>query len=404
MLTTLTYCKSDTNTMAQAPQSTQHGLPLWRRFARLLATVATGALAVGLVAGGANILSSRAASVQIERAAPPVMVSRSQVRMESGFRIPHSFVGQVEAMQTTGVAFEFGGTVSAVLVDEGSRVKMGEVLARLDTRLLENQRTTRLAARRALEAQTRLSQLTLDRQEKLQKKGFAATQVYDQVRLGLAELEARIAETDAAIAGIDIQLDKSILYAPFDGQVGDRSVDDGASVSGGLPVVTLLQRAAPQMRVGLAPAVANTLMPGQSVTVDIAGRSYAATLLKFRPDLDPATRTRTALFTITVDEGEAALIYGQTGKVRLESRINQQGIWVPVASLREGARGLWTILTLGEVNQNGEAIVEIEAVEVLYADEDRAFVRGTFRPGTGMIDAGPHRVTPGQLVRVLERS
>ncbi len=404
MLTTLTYCKSDTNTMAQAPRSTQPGPSLSHRFARLLATVATAALAVGLVAGGANILSSRAASVQIEHAASPVIVSRRQVRMETGFSIPHSFVGQVEAMQTTGVAFEFGGTVSAVLVDEGSKVKKGEVLARLDTRQLKNQRTTRLAARRALEAQVQLSQLTLERQQALQKKGFAATQVYDQVRLGLAELEARIAETDAAIAGIDIQLDKSILYAPFDGQVGDRSADDGSSVNGGQPIVTLLQRAVPQMRVGLAPSVANTLMPGQSVKVEVAGRSYAATLLKLRPDLDPATRTRTALFAITVDEGELALIYGQTGKVRLESHVSQEGAWVPVASLREGARGLWTILTLGQVNQSGEAIVEIEAVEVLYADEDRAFVRGTFQPGTGMIEAGPHRVTPGQIVQVLEKS
>ena len=390
--------------MVKTTQTITQSAPVSRRILRLLATVATGVLAIGLVAGGADILSSRAASVVIEQAAPLVTVSRRRIEISSGYNIPHSFVGQVEALQTTGVAFEFGGTVSVVLVDEGSKVTKGQVLARLDTRQLENQKTTRQAARRALEAQVRLSQLTLERQQALQNKGFAATQTYDQARLGLAELEARIAETDAAIAGIDIQLDKSALYAPFDGQVGDRSVDDGAFVNGGQPVITLLQRAVPQMRVGMAPSVANKLTPGQSVDVAIAGRSYAATLLMFRPDLDPATRTRTALFAISVDEGEAALLYGQTGKVKLESQISQKGAWVPVASLREGARGLWTVLTLGEINQSGEAIVEIEAVEVLYADEDRAFVRGTFHPGTELIDAGPHRVTPGQLVRVLQNS
>lgn len=404
MLVALTYCKSDTNAMAKTARSISQNISGSRRFPRLIATAATGLLAMGLVAGGAEILSSRAASVQIEQAAPPVTVSRREIRLESGFNIPHSFIGRVEAVQTTSVAFEFGGTVSAVLVDEGSKVGKGQVLARLDTRQLENQKTTRLAARRALEAQIRLSQLTLDRQQALQKKGFATTQAFDQVRLGLAELEARIAEADAAIAGIDIQLDKSVLYAPFDGQIGNRSVDEGAFVNGGLPVVTLLQQADPQMRVGLAPSVANTLAPGQSVDVEIAGRTYAATLLKFRPDLDPATRTRTALFAIPADEGEATLLYGQTGRVKLESRIEERGAWVPVASLREGARGLWTVLTLGEINQSGETTVEIEAVEVLYADEERAFVRGTFRPGTEMIDAGPHRVTPGQSVRVLERS
>lgn len=390
--------------MAETTKSTPHSASLSRRVPRLLATVATGALAVGLVVGGANILSGRAAAVQIEQAAPLVIVGRRQLQLETGYSVPHSFIGQVEALQKTGMAFEFGGTISTVLVDEGSRVRTGMVLARLDTRQLENQKLSRLASRRALEAQVRLSELTLERQRKLQQKGFAATQVFDQVRLGLAELQARIAETDAAIAGIDIQLDKSVIRAPFDGQVSSRSVDDGASVGAGQPVVTLLQRGAPQMRVGLAPAVANMVTPGQSVEVDIGGRSYTAILDKFRPDLDPATRTRTALFTITVDPGEAGLIFGQTGKVRLESHVRQQGAWVPVASLREGARGLWTVLTLSEIRPDGQAVVGVEAVEVLYANENRAFVRGTFHAGTEMITAGPHRVTPGQRVRIQSDS
>ena len=276
------------------------------RLLRFLATAATGALAVGLVASGSNILSSRAANIRIEQAAPTVMVAARPIRFEPGYDIPHRFVGQVEPLQTTDLAFEFGGTVHSVHVDEGHPVHMGDVVAHLDVRSLENQKATRLAARRALEAQVRLSELTLERQQALQEKGFAATQTFDQVRLGLAELEARIAEIDAAIAGIDIQIDKSVIRAPFDAQVGSRSVDDGASVRGGQAVVTLFQRAEPRMRVGLAPAVANRLSPGDEVTAEIAGRSYRARLTGFRPDLDPTTRTRTALFAIDTGPGEAA--------------------------------------------------------------------------------------------------
>ena len=68
--------------------------------------------------------------------------------------------------------------------------------------------------------------------------------------------------------------------------------------------------------------------------------------------------------------------------------------------MREGARGLWTVLTVGPAEPNGDTVVETEAVEVLYADQKRAFVRGTFRAGAQLIESGPHRVTPGQKVQV----
>ncbi len=295
----------------------------------VLTTGAVGALAIGLVVGGALVLQGRAAAVQIDAVAPPVTVQVRAIVFEDGYTVSRSFVGQVEAQQSTDASFELAGRVASVIVGEGDSVAKGEVIARLDTRTLENQRATRLASRQALEAQAELAELATERRGDLVSKGFSTQAGLDQARLGLAELRARIAEVDSLIAGIDIELDKSALRAPFDGRVGRRFVDDGATVGSGQPIVTLLQVAAPQIRVGLAKDVASGLTPGERAMFELSGESLTARFVKIRPDLDPVTRTRVALFSLEISTAEAAPPYGQTGTVTLAQRIGQSGVWVP---------------------------------------------------------------------------
>ncbi len=370
-----------------------------RRVLIVTGTAATAVVAGALVVGGSNLIAARAVSIAVEEAAPLVPVSVQALEIVSAYEVPRRFVGQVEAQQQTEVAFEQGGTVAEILVDEGMNVAAGEVLARLDTRSLESQKSALQAAREALVARAELARLTTERQAALEDRGFAATQRLDEARLGLAELEARIAETDASIRGIEISLDKAVLRAPFAARIGSRFADTGATVGGGQAVLSLLEEGRPQMRVGLAPELAARLNEGAGMEVSIAGRTYAATLDHLRPDLDPATRTRIALLSI---ETAGAALYGQTGTVRLTEEIATEGAWVPVPSLQEGVRGLWTVLTAVPDSDGPEATVAEEAVEILYADEARALVRGTFPDGALLIEAGPHRVTIGQRVSLTE--
>ena len=64
-----------------------------------------------------------------------------------------------------------------------------------------------------------------------------------------------------------------------------------------------------------------------------------------------------------------------------------------MTSLKEGLRGQWTVLAVGE-----DRTVRSLSVHVLHAESDRVFVQGAFPEGTLLIDNGPHRVTVGQSV------
>ncbi|MEL6315401.1 MAG: biotin/lipoyl-binding protein, partial [Pseudomonadota bacterium] len=180
-----------------------------------LSTSMTAALAVGLVVAGSSLIADRAQSVGLPDVAPPVSVTAKVLTREPGYDVIRSFVGQLEAAQQADLAFESGGTLDEVLVEEGAHVAQGEVLARMDTRVLTTERKAMQAVRAALEAQLELAELTKSRQETLERQGFAATQRFDEARLTVIELTARIDETDARIAQIDVRLDKSIIRAPF---------------------------------------------------------------------------------------------------------------------------------------------------------------------------------------------
>ncbi len=376
---------------------------IWKRALTRTTTLgATGAVILvsgGLVFGGVSLLAERADAVLGPEPAPTVSVDALSVAPQTSFTTTRIFHGQVEAAQIVQLAFEQGGEVEQLLVEEGAQVRQGDLLARLDTRLLDAERDRLLASRRALEAQAELARLTTDRQMELRERGFASEQTVDANRLGLADVEARLAEIDAAIVGVDVRLSQTEIRAPFDGQIGARLIDAGTVVSVGQPVVSLLENGDPLFRVGIDPALADGLTEGMGTTIALSGIDYPATFESFRPDLDAQTRTRTALFRVDTDDP----VFLQAGKLTLNPTLDEAGYAVPLSALQDGVRGLWTVLTLQQVEGTDYYDVRHAAVEVMQLEGQTAFVRGTLQGDALIIPNGTHRVVPGERVQLTRQ-
>lgn len=373
-------------------------LRIVRQIGTIILTLCVFAAAGAAVMGGRNIIADRAAAqAAVERApAPPMAVSVAPLTYTDGYTVERRFSGQIEPAQTTALGFELSGTVLHLRVDEGDRVNAGDPIATLDTRLLDAERQRLEASRAALEAQAELARRTTDRQTALQAKGFASSQALDNASLGLLELEARMAEIDGSLISVAVREDKSSISAPFSGAVTVRHVDDGASVVAGTPIVTIVQTATPQFRVGLPPAFAAGLRTGDTAVVAFGAARFPVTYDTVIAELDPATRTKTVLFNV---EAGALPPFGETGTITMTERVAARGAEVPVAALRDGPRGLWEIVTVMD-GPNGP-VVGAEAVEVLFSNGVTAFVRGTFSEGTRYVTDGPHRVVVGQRVALL---
>lgn len=374
--------------------------PLWKRalrgFATLTGTVSVVALAAGAVWLGSATLATRAAAVDAPPAAEVKTVAALRIAPQEQMMVTRQFHGQVEAAQTVALSFEQGGRLNVLSVDEGDRVSKGQVIAQLDTRILDADRARLVASRGALVAQAELSRRTTQRQTELRDRGFASDQAVDNTALNLAALEAQIAEVDAAILQVDIRLSQTELLAPFDGQVGARHVDPGAIIAVGTPVLDVREDTLPLFRVGIDPKLARDLAD-QPAQITLDGTAYDARFIGFRPDLDAQTRTRTALFEVDTDDP----VYLASGTLTLQTTLDQPGYAVPIRALRDGVRGLWTVMVL-EQGDDGLATAQAAAVEVIQIEGDTAYVRGTLQGPATIVPDGTHRLVPGDRVQLAE--
>ncbi|WP_419914178.1 efflux RND transporter periplasmic adaptor subunit [Hoeflea sp.] len=375
---------------AKPPETRLRGLS--RLAARLGVTVCFIAVAIAAVYLGSAELTRRAEAVPAPAAAAVTTVSARPILLESGYAVDRVFIGQVEAQRQADISFELGGKLEQILVDEGDMVFEGQVLATLDTALLEAEKDRLKASRDAVEAQLGFAQKTVTRNTELNGQGFASRARLDEAVARQDELLSRRSELDASMYDVNLRIEKSSIRAPFAGRVTDRRVDGGETLGAGQAFLGLVEAAAPQVRIGVPLDVDTSLLA--DVRIKIGTRHYAASLATLRPDIDPLTRTRTALFELT---DAVNVAFGQTARLYVSAFVEAAGLWVPATALKEGGRGQWTLLVA-----DNQHLVRQAIVEVLHADGHRVFVRGVFPDGTVVIDQGPHRVTVGQRVSLSE--
>lgn len=368
---------------------------------RILKAAGNAGLTLVVVAGAVVVVQLAASEIGRRAEAAPdpapahtISVAVKPLKFEKAYTVRRSFVGQVEPQKTTSLSFELPGRLSEVAAEEGDFVRKGQLLARQDVSLLKSEQAQLVASKAATEAQLRFADQTVARNSKLTESGFTSQAGLDEALSRQSELRARIREIDARLDNVAIRIAKSELVSPFDGQITERLVDGSEALGAGQRVFVLLELRKPQVRIGVALDVTEAELTDAKIEVD--GQEHPATLVALRPDVDPVTRTRTALFELdTLDDP----VFGQTARLVFFETVAADGVWLPTASLKEGARGQWTVLTVDQDNT-----VRSAGVEILYADGDRVFARGAFPEGTVLIDEGPHRVTVGQIVAVSDPS
>ncbi len=317
-------------------------------------------------------------------------VSTQVLEQQSGFEWVQSYAGYVEASQNSGLGFETGGKLKSIAVDTGDPVTAGQTLAVLDTQLLEAETRRLNALRQETQARLRLARTSLERLGALEQRGYASTQNRDELEAEVEALQAAIAVINSNLDRNRLQQDKSVLIAPFDARVGKRLADEGMVLGAGQPVLQLLSAAGTEFSIGLPPAQAASLEPGQTYSLEAGAQQLEVKLIRVGAELDPMSRTLQARFTPTAP---LQLAHGSLVRLQLPEYRQEPGYWVPVSALTDSVRGLWQVYVIGADNQ-----VEARNVRILHTTENSAYISGALASGEQLLDKGLHRVVPGQLV------
>ncbi|AZV77034.1 efflux RND transporter periplasmic adaptor subunit [Parasedimentitalea marina] len=369
-------------------------LPLARR--SLLALFFIGTLVLGT-----TVIHQRAAEGRTQdiTGAAAIPVTSARIQIIDHYQVFEHFVGRLEPAQRADTSFEHGGLITDIFTDEGQHVEKGAIIARLDIQILQTELDRLHGQLQHVTAQVELARLTEQRQINLQVKGHVSDQRADEARLKTKAFDGQRIALLASVHRIELDLEKSLLRAPFSGIVGRRHVDVGTVVQGGTPVLEILETSAPRARIGIAPEAAKALHIGQQIDLSADGSSLAGRISAIRLDMSTQTRSVSVLVDL---EARKNVQFGNTIRFRLARDIPETGAWLQISALSEGYKGTWTTLTLKPTDTDGQYQVGQEAVEIIHTNGQQAFVRGTLTDGQRIITSGRNRVIPGQTVSLAE--
>jgi multidrug efflux system membrane fusion protein len=333
------------------------------------------------------------------RGGPSITVGEA-VAQKGGLPILIDALGTVTPPRTAALVPQVSGTLIDVLFTEGQMVKQGQVLAHIDPRPYQQTLAQAQGQRARDQAQLAAAQVTLQRYQRLLEQDSIARQDVDTQAALVKQLQGTVEADAAAEKAAQINLDLSVIKAPFTGLIGLRAVDPGNFVStgtaGGIATLTQVQPldvvfAVPQDRI---PEV-QTAARGGNLPVTALDRTRAQPLASGRfltLDNQVNVSTGTVRAKARFDNAGGKLFPNQFVNVRLQLG-TVQGVLAPVTAVRTGPEGDYVYVI------DEDSIAHMRPVKRgLSSDEQILIVQG-LQAGDRIVSEGGDRVKDGAPVR-----
>jgi RND family efflux transporter MFP subunit len=323
----------------------------------------------------------------------PVQVWRVAFENETSAR---EFVGVVRARYETDLGFRVAGKIVTRLVSVGDRVRVGDVVARLDAQDLQLQSESAAAELRAAESNLAQTAADYERYTALRARGFASIADFDRKKLAKDEAEGRLERAKRSVELARNQLAYTDLKADADGVITATMAEPGQVVAVGQGVVRLAHRGEKEAVVALPESWLGDARKARA-TVRLwhdRDRSFTATLRELSPAADPASRTYAARFTIVDADDTVAL--GMTATVSLALGSDTPVARLPLSAILNRGNGP----TVYVVDPNGA--LQQRPVAVSSFTESVAIVTSGLNAGDKVVTLGAQKLEAGLKVRTLE--
>ena len=328
--------------------------------------------------------------------------------------------GYVTARRQATISSKITGKVTEVLVEEGMRVREGQVLARLDdtnvAASLQLARAQLESARTALaETQVRLTEAEQDlrRQSELIAKNVVARADYDHAEADALAYKARLGQQgrDVAVAERTVaiwqqQMDDTVLRAPFAGIVTTKDAQPGEMISpvsagGGFTrtgICTVVDMESLEIEIDVNEAYINRVEAGQPVVATLDAYPDWKIPCKVIAIIPTADRQKsTVKVRVGFDRLDPRILPEMSVKVAFreagEARpASVRTVLVPRSAVRQdGGRDVVMVV------QDGRA--ERRAVVVSSATDEEAALSSGVAAGERVVVGGPKDLSDGATVK-----
>lgn len=245
--------------------------------------------------------------------------------------------GNLLANYQVNLSAEVPGKIVGLYIDEGSEVKKGDLLVKINDNDLQ-------AQLKGAKFELALMQQAENRKRQLLDKGGTTQEEYDVIR-------GQVNNKKAEIEYINAQIQRTEIRAPFDGILGLKYTDQGAYVTPNIQIASLQDISKIKVEFSIPEQYSSVIKNGNEIRFNVQGTDsvFTGTVYAIEPQID--TRSRTFKVRAISDNSQGLLQPGSFADITLILESFEDAIMVPtIALVPEGTN--FHIYTY----QNGKAI------------------------------------------------
>jgi RND family efflux transporter MFP subunit len=305
------------------------------------------------------------------------------------------FVGSITLSKQGAISSQSSGKVEFVSFTNAQKVKKGDLLVKVDSKLLDLQI-------KSAKDNLKLKQITLDNAKKelnryteLKNSNSVSQQVYDNALLKYDSAKQNLLIAQNSLSELEIQKSYKTIIAPYDGIISSKNIEVGEWINMGGSVATLVNTQVVDLVFNLPSTYTYKLENEKSFEANIQGQKVTAKLKGLIPQGDKKTRTFQALFSI--DNNTMNLFDGMEVKIKLPRNKKVEALVVPRDAV---------ITKFGQqvvfANNDGKALM-LPIQIINYLGEEVAIGAQGLMPGMDIVSKGNERIFPNSPIKPINK-
>jgi len=303
-----------------------------------------------------------------------------------------SFVGSVKFADTSSVAAESTGKIKSANFEEGDLINKGSVLAVIDSELLEKSLAEAEASLEQIDANLQLAKNDYERTAKLYKGNATSEQSYDNKKYAALALEKQKSAQYAVIANLKAQLEKKIVYAPYNGIVVSKKASLGEWVNAGSVVAEFAKTGIMDIIVNVPERLLTYMKKGLVAEAEIAGQTVKASFQAIIPAGDVTNRTFPVKFRTN---SSTNLLEGMEAKISLPTANTVNVIFINRDAIVKAQGNIFVYTVI----DNAAKPLPVNIVG--YEGSKAGVTSQALKAGMPVVVKGNERLRPDQPVNII---
>lgn len=348
-----------------------------------------------------------------EQVSDQTQVSTAKVTIISiqpqSINLSENLPARVQAFRTAEIRPQVGGIIEKVLFAQGSEVKAGQPLYKINSETFEADVNSNRAGLNKAEAEVNRLKIQLERYQQLLPSNAISKQEVSNAEAQYRQAIADVAQMKALLARQNLNLQYATVRAPISGRIGKSFVTEGALVSQAdsntMATIQQIDRVYVDVKQSIgeyerlqAALQSGELSANNQKAVQILnslGQSYNVAAKMLFEDINVDPETGDVTIRIEVTNPERKLLPGMYVRVNIERASVPQALLVPEQAIQRNMNGDPQVYV---VNAKGGA--DVRSVELGQQYEQFYLINKGLKAGDKVVVEGIERIQPNQKLAI----